>query len=700
FTLWFAGCSADAGTDQRVSSGAKVTLSASLSSTSHGGDMVRYEWEQLSPLSPRIIPVDTKKLGKKFTFVTPSVKAETKFRFRLTTVEHYDCTYSATLKGPSCKSDLSTDKINVFVSAKRTDTNTTNDTNETNLTDNNTTETNTTALHIVGKITDFDNLPIEQATVTIGRKTVETNSTGTYDIEMNATSKKVVIQVQHADYFNNSRILTSFEKNTTVNMKIEKPIKTVSFSSNLGAYIKQYTSGLTRYASINLPASGYTLRSTNDTYVGTINAKMSYHPFSSRKGKLLMPGIENGREYNSTNTINSYGYMRIELVDEEGNVLDLASNKEATLIFPVDTNISKRPNNITLSYFNEATDTWIPNTNATLTKENNTSTVYVYKGTISALKSWSLDLYTDKTFHLNIISDTNESNSNGDNNYSNGDNNNSNNNNNYGTGGTTSGNGDTNNSNTENNETEDNSTTNINNTTKYKISGTITNTQNKPVLGAVISTKSEYTSTDSNGSYSLENVSSTSKIMLNVNHSNYFDNSRILHSLTKDATLKAIKIKKISPHAFLALNEKVITDGSASVYFPSNAYNTSKGKDYLFSVTASIDYHRFNTPLGKALMPGLTEENTENIRAYSYINLKVIDNKNNPLKLKARSTITLTFPVEATFLSTPATLPLSYYNVKKGKWMKEGEATLSTDKTKYTAKVKRISSWGLNVIIP
>ena len=679
FAFLFSGCGADAGIDKRVKSGDSVTLDASRSDTNHGGKIVRYEWKQKKPDLPQI--AFDKNTTKTVTFTAPNVTEKTTFYFELHTIEHYDCSYSKKRKGKVCKSDVSISKMTVTVSPRSTS-------------DRNTTFT------ISGKITDTHHKIIKGASIHVGDKTTKTNNLGLYSLKVNKSSDKLVINVSHPDYFKNSRILNSLKKNTPLNIQIEKPIKKTTFSSLLGKTLIQSATQKHGIASIQFPKGGY-IDAQGKEFNGTITAKMSYYPFSTNEGKALIPGIT--IDGNSTATIKSYGFMLMELVDNNNSTLKLASNHPATLTFPIDTDldISSLPR-ISLSYYDNSTGAWkeSKNTYAQFTEQNNTRpTIYAYVGKVTQIIPWSLDLLATDTFSKS--SSPNSINSKDTNTTSNTtkSNNGSNINLPPPTGTVNNTENDRNNTNKETNTTTESNTTKINTNTKFTLSGTVTDTRKNAILGALISIGGEQVTTDRNGSYTIESKATIKEQVLTVQHRNYFLNSKILSNITKNRKVARIELEKtFNIRSFSALVGTTLTYGNAKIKLPANAYKTSKGKTYTSRVIAYMSYHPFTSNKTKTLLPGMQEGDVKSLTTDGFISLKVTDTKHNPLTLTKGHVATLIFPVDNKTSSTPEKMPLSYYDEKTGKWIKNAEATLiQEEESYYQGSVKQIHMWGLNV---
>lgn len=423
FALLLTGCGADAGEDQDVSAGQTVTLDGSGSNADNGGDIVRYEWTQLGADSTTKV-VLSENPAKNPTFTAPSLTTDSTLRFKLRTVEYYDCRYSKSKAETVCKTNISTDKVTIRVSAKTsTDTNTTdtnstettttdinstenNDTNtstETNATttsdtntsrENNNTDDNTTTLvqyTVSGSIQNIEGngSAIAGVVVTMKNQTTTTDSNGKYTLEYQTSKENLVINAHDDNYGTASRLLTDLQTNTTLDIIMGTYKNNVSFDAKVGSTVTQEKTNVQGEASITLPNEGY--RTSKDVeYLDAVKVQFSYYSGTTRTGTELLPGVKKGEEKNSDNGVSSYGFMSISVTDNNGSALSLAETASATLTFPVENNDTTHEA-IALSLYNEENGLWEKKAEAKLQDDNLT-----YVGNINTFGTWSLDLNATK----------------------------------------------------------------------------------------------------------------------------------------------------------------------------------------------------------------------------------------------------------------------------------------------------------------
>lgn len=138
-------------------------------------------------------------------------------------------------------------------------------------------------------------------------------------------------------------------------------------------------------AKVELPSNG--IRQANgEIYTGGVGVVMDWiDPTAEDLADRMvgdLSGIdENGRQV----ALQTFGMLNVELLDEDGEELQLEEGKMATLSFPVpDEIIAQAPPTIPLWSFDEELGTWVEEGTATL--ENG-----FYVGEVSHFSSWNVD---------------------------------------------------------------------------------------------------------------------------------------------------------------------------------------------------------------------------------------------------------------------------------------------------------------------
>ena len=351
--LLLTGC-ADAGDDQQVNSGDTVTLDGSGSTPDAGGQIVSYQWKQLKTPNSATITLANSSTATP-TFSAPDVDALSEFIFKLKTVEHYACKPTSNNQ-QKCRNNTTYDLVSIFVEPS---------------------DDTVTGFSISGTITDFNNVSIPNATVSIGDKTVTTDANGLYRVDAITAAERISVNVSHPDYLANSRIVTVDSSDVLLDMKLGSPKASHTFLASTGAVVSHDG------AMVELPAEGY-VDSNGAAYSGDVTVKMSYYPITTRSGRAAFPGTFEGKDGNDTFAIQSFGFMNVELSGSQGEALNLAPGATATLTFPIDYTLSA-PSTIPLWYYDTDEGYWIQEGEAVKNGYTN------YTGTVSHFTAWNLD---------------------------------------------------------------------------------------------------------------------------------------------------------------------------------------------------------------------------------------------------------------------------------------------------------------------
>ena len=244
----------------------------------------------------------------------------------------------------------------------------------------------------------------------------------------------------------------------------------------------------------------------------------------------------------------------------------------------------------------------------------------------------------------------------------------------------------------------DNNDTNTN--TGITLSGTITDTNGTAIANATVIVESIVVTTDANGEYTFNNITSSQRVSIDVTHPDYLSNSRIVEVTDENISLDIMLGHPKANTTFDAMTGTTLTDGNgASVILPKNGYIDENGDPYTGMVTVKMSYYAITTQSGRATFPGTFEGMDKNgttfpIQSYGFMNVELSDSNGNSLNLNGNATASLIFPEDKS-LYMPSTIPLWYYDKVQGYWVQEGEAVRQSNNT-YVGVVKHFTSWNLD----
>ena len=249
----------------------------------------------------------------------------------------------------------------------------------------------------------------------------------------------------------------------------------------------------------------------------------------------------------------------------------------------------------------------------------------------------------------------------------------------------------------ENNGTDNNET----NASGISISGNIIDANGTAISGASVNIDGQTVITDINGMYTVMNIVATNRVSIDVTHSNYLANSRIVDVNDTDISLDiTLDTPKETLTFDSTLGATISETSGASVQLPANGYVDANGLPYAGSIIVKMAYHAITTQSGRDTFPGTFEGIDSNgstfpIQSYGFMNVELTDPQGNALNLDGDSTATLTFPTDNT-IYTPSTVPLWYYDETLGYWVQEGEATNVGHYSTFVGTVTHFTSWNLD----
>ncbi len=142
-------------------------------------------------------------------------------------------------------------------------------------------------------------------------------------------------------------------------------------------------------AKISLPAGGIVNRS-GQPYTGTVEVAMTWiDPAAPNLSARIIGDLSGIDENNNPRALASFGMLQVELIDQNGNLLNIAANREAELQFPVPSSMmADAPSTIPLWSYDENYGTWIQEGVANLEGDK-----YIAK--VTHFSAWNVDIMED-----------------------------------------------------------------------------------------------------------------------------------------------------------------------------------------------------------------------------------------------------------------------------------------------------------------
>src|SRR5262245_46290259 len=191
----------------------------------------------------------------------------------------------------------------------------------------------TVTASISGRVTDEAGSPVSNATVRAGNSTTNTNINGEFHFSNIQLSKNAgFVSVEKNGFFKTGRtIFTSSGVVNNVVIRLIEKIEKGNFQASAGATI-QVEPG----ATVIFPTDAIVNKITNTAYSGTVKVFATYLNPEDPDLSSIMPGNLTGITINNEQKIlQTYGMIAVEMEGSSGELLNIASGKQATINFPI-----------------------------------------------------------------------------------------------------------------------------------------------------------------------------------------------------------------------------------------------------------------------------------------------------------------------------------------------------------------------------
>jgi hypothetical protein len=235
-----------------------------------------------------------------------------------------------------------------------------------------------------GFVTDENNQPVSGASVTMGGQTTTTDEYGFFVIRnVQVIKNAAVVTVKKSGYFPGIKTyIATAGKSAFFRIQLIPKTTQGTFSAASGGNVT-----LSNGLSVSFPANAVVNAATGTAYGGTVSVAISWINPTASNIYSIMPGDLRGiDESGALQILQSFGMAAVELTGSNGELLQIASGKKATLSFPIPASISaSAPASIPLWYFDETLGLWKEEGSAT--KNGNT-----YVGEVSHFSFWNCDV--------------------------------------------------------------------------------------------------------------------------------------------------------------------------------------------------------------------------------------------------------------------------------------------------------------------
>jgi len=248
------------------------------------------------------------------------------------------------------------------------------------------------------------------------------------------------------------------------------------------------------------------------------------------------------------------------------------------------------------------------------------------------------------------------------------------------------------------------------------ISGRIVNYETAlPVSDATITVGDQRTNTDENGTYiipvnerTVEPGSIQSRdaerdeplrVMVNISRLGFASTTRVVEIVENVSRLNIDILEVAFSESFDPSVGGVfeVNGTTARVEIGAGALINANGEAPSGAVV--IELTPINPSLDINLMPGdMTAVGGGSLASLGAITINILDSEGNGLELVEGESMTIRIPVSTLRTGATATIPFWWFNEEIGRWVEEGQGTLSNDGTYYEASVPRVRTWNADYL--
>jgi|GEM_PF-3341758 len=249
---------------------------------------------------------------------------------------------------------------------------------------------------VIGSLTGVvydDDGPVAGAMVFMGSESKTTDAEGLFSfIDTEVFKDGTYVQVEKDGYLSGSRKFFALEGTLhQLRIHLNKKTQATILEPNAGGMVSSGS------ASVTLPEGVY--QKGGLTHNGQVHVYAKWLDPTNEEIFYEMPGNLTGISKNgTTKVLTTFGMMRVELEDSEGNKIEMPEGKTAMLHFPVPAIMDQyKPEFVSLWHFDKTSGTWVEEVEGVQLMGDH----YVVE--VSHFSYWNLSLGLDKSVISGII---------------------------------------------------------------------------------------------------------------------------------------------------------------------------------------------------------------------------------------------------------------------------------------------------------
>lgn len=252
--------------------------------------------------------------------------------------------------------------------------------------------TATTTGSVYGNIVDSTGTAVADATVSADGQQVTTNDQGFFSLS-GVESGRTLVDLNATGYANSQVTVdviagrASFVEGVMLGFDVQD-----SFIGSTGGTVSNADGS----ASVQFGANSL-VDESGATHTGNVNVDVAILDASDSGELSAFPGDFSGRDDTGTDgQLASYGALGVEITDDNGNSLDLASGESSDINIPVSGDPNAAPDTIPLFFYDSETGVWMQE--GTATKTEISAGVWAYVGTVNHYSWWNADVLYEQAF--------------------------------------------------------------------------------------------------------------------------------------------------------------------------------------------------------------------------------------------------------------------------------------------------------------
>lgn len=231
------------------------------------------------------------------------------------------------------------------------------------------------------------------------------------------------------------------------------------------------------------------------------------------------------------------------------------------------------------------------------------------------------------------------------------------------------------------------------------LTGRVVDEAGKSVQGALVRGHGASTTTNSNGVFTLPNVTVPStRAVVTVTKVGYFTGARAAFPSSGKITTMMLTLQQATQtRTVSSASGGKVTVGSASIDLPANGYVDARGTTYTGTVSVAARYldplsANFYDSFSGDMAALRSDGSSTELVSYGVLRVLLTGAQGQPLNLAKGTSATLTYPAAGAGLSE---IPLWYFDEKLSMWREDGKATLTGGQ--YVGTVTHFTDWNLDV---